>query len=168
MAEPHTTVSRRVSSADLYPSLAGQQEAYLVARLTAFREHTRKDREAKSHMWGMAKGLSDGAIKIIAAHYAAKPPAGPSEAAKAEVVAGKAIFENGVASHGVLACVSCHGAKAEGNAVIPRLAGQHADYLRIQLRAYASGSRENAAMNLVAKALTPEEIKAATAYVSSL
>jgi len=157
-----------VSSAALFPNLAGQQQAYLVTQLTAFRQHTRKDRDGRNFMWGMASGLSDGAIKILATDYSAKAPTPPSKHVKGDVDAGKAIFENGVASHGVLACVSCHGAKAEGNTIIPRLAGQHQDYLDIQLRAFASGSRDNAAMHLIAKAMTPQERKAVTDYVASL
>jgi cytochrome c553 len=156
-----------ISSAEIFPNLAGQQKDYLVVQLTAFRQRTRKDRNAKSYMWGMATGLSDGAIKILAADYAAKTPAGPSPHVKGDLVAGKAIFENGVAARGVLACASCHGAGGEGNAVIPRLIGQKQDYLVVQLHAYASGSRENAQMKLVAKAMTPADIKAVASYLAS-
>ena len=157
-----------VSSAELFPNLAGQQKGYIAAQLTAFRDRTRKDRDAKTYMWGMATGLSDATIAVLAADYSAKSPAAAKAAAKAEVAAGEAIFKNGVAAHGVLACASCHGADGKGNAVIPALAAQHEDYLGIQLRAFASGSRDNAIMHPIAKGMTPKDIKVVTAYLSSL
>jgi cytochrome c553 len=156
-----------VSKAEIFPNLAGQQKDYIVAQLTAFRDRTRQDRNAKTYMWGMATGLSDATINALAEDYSAKSPAIGATREKAEVAAGKAIFETGVADHGVLACVSCHGAHGEGNAAIPSLAGQHNDYLMVQLAAFASGSRENAVMLLVAKAMTKREIEDVAAYISS-
>jgi cytochrome c553 len=157
-----------VSSAEIFPNLAGQQKDYLAAQLTAFREHTRKDRDAQSYMWGMARGLSDATIQVLAADYAAKPPALAAASKKIDIPAGEAIFKNGVAAKGVLACVSCHGAKGEGNAVIPALAGQHKDYLVVQLEALASGARDNAIMHPIAKGMTPKEMKAVASYLASL
>jgi cytochrome c553 len=156
-----------VSTAEIFPNLAGQQKDYIAAQLTAFRDHTRQDRDAQTYMWGVADGLSDATINALAADYSAKSPAVTAADAKVDVSAGKAIFETGVVDHGVLACVSCHGAHGEGAAAIPGLAGQHNDYLMVQLAAFASGSRDNAAMNLVAKAMTPEEIKDVSSYLSS-
>ncbi len=157
-----------VSTAEIFPNLAGQKEEYIAAQLTAFRDRTRKDRDAQSYMWGMARGLSDASIKILAADYSAKSPAVAAAGKGADVAAGEAIFKTGVAAHGVLACVSCHGVKGEGNAVIPALAAQHRDYLMVQLAAFASGARDNAIMHPIAKAMTPTEIKAVAAYLASL
>jgi cytochrome c553 len=139
----------------------------VVAQLTAFRDHTRQDRDAKTYMWLMANGFSDATIEILAADYAAKSPTVTAWGKKDGVVAGEAIFETGVAAHGVLACASCHGARAEGNAAIPRLAGQHDEYLRVQLGAFASGPRDNPVMHVIAKGMTPEEVKDVSAYLSS-
>ncbi len=156
-----------VSRAELFPNLAGQQKDYLIAQLTAFRDHTRQDRDAKTYMWGPATGLSDATIAILAAGYAAKSPAAATSGKK-DVAAGEAIFEKGVPTRGVLACASCHGPRGEGNAAIPRLAGQHDDYLVLQLQAYASNSRDNAVMHLIVKSLTPGEVKDVSVYLSSL
>jgi cytochrome c553 len=103
----------------------------------------------------------------LAADYAAQSPAVPSAGEKHEIAAGEAIFKNGVEAHGVLACASCHGANGEGNGAIPALAGQHGDYLRVQIRAFAKGARDNAIMLPIAKSLRHAEIKAVTAYLSS-
>jgi cytochrome c553 len=55
-----------VSAAPIYPNLAGQKEAYLVAQLKAFRDGTR----ANAIMAPMAKPLSDADIDNLAAYYA--------------------------------------------------------------------------------------------------
>jgi cytochrome c553 len=157
-----------VSRAEIFPNLAGQQKDYIAAELTAFRDHTRQDRDAKTYMWGYAARLDPATIEDFAAYYAEQKPAGPAAAgSKTEVAAGEAIFKNGVADRGVLACAACHGDRGEGNAEIPRLAGQHRDYVMVQLKAFASGARENGTMSLVAKAMTPADIKAVATYVAS-
>jgi cytochrome c553 len=66
------------------------------------------------------------------------------------------------------ACAACHG--ADGNKPItpdiPRLGGQHYDYLEHSLKAYRSGARENAMMSPMAKPLTDKEIKDVAWYFS--
>lgn len=71
---------------------------------------------------------------------------------------------------GAAACVSCHGAKGEGNAAggFPRLAGLHAAYIESQLDSFASGKRQNPVMASIAKQLTVAERKAVGSYFSSL
>jgi cytochrome c553 len=157
-----------VSGAEIFPNLAGQQKDYTIAQLTAFRGHTRADRDAKTYMWGMAAGLDDAMIAHLADYYAAKPAARGQLGAPAEIALGEKIFKQGVMERGVLACASCHGEQGAGNGAVPRLAGQQRDYLAVQLRAFSSGARENAAMNLVAKNIKPDEIKAVAAYLASL
>jgi cytochrome c553 len=73
-------------------------------------------------------------------------------------------------STGAAACVSCHGAKGEGNAAagFPRLAGLSSAYLSQQLENFAGGKRQNPIMAPMAKALTPAERKAVATYYGSL
>ena len=62
-------------------------------------------------------------------------------------------------------CVACHG--LDGKAIAPsypNLNGQWERYLRLQLRAYRDGKRENAIMNGMAATLTDEEISALAAH----
>src|SRR5690349_22916028 len=57
-------------------------------------------------------------------------------------------------------CQNCHG--ENGVAVIPgaaNLSGQQKEYLRGQLRAFRSGSRQDPQMSIVAKTLTDAEIE---------
>lgn len=57
------------------------------------------------------------------------------------------------------ACAVCHG--PQGIAVAPEapnLAGQPEHYLTTQLRAYRSGARQHAVMNVIAKPLADQDI----------
>ena len=70
-------------------------------------------------------------------------------------------------------CTSCHGADMRGSSIGPPVAGQHASYLRAQLRAYKEGSRRGEAdpgstMAANMKYFTDWEILAAAAYVASM
>lgn len=81
---------------------------------------------------------------------------------------GKVIASSG--SSGVIACVTCHGAKGEGMAAagFPYLAGQGRAYLALQLQSFAAGERSNPVMAPIAKAMNPDQIKAVAAYYSQL
>lgn len=65
----------------------------------------------------------------------------------------------------VKTCVGCHG--QGGHSMVPNfpvLAGQHAAYLEKQLKDFRDGFRRDATMQMFAKGLTDEEIKAIAAY----
>jgi cytochrome c553 len=53
------------------PSLAGQQKAYIVERLTAFRDGKR----SATIMHQLAKGYTDQQIELIADHFSRQTPA---------------------------------------------------------------------------------------------
>ena len=84
--------------------------------------------------------------------------------------AGMQIANNGAPKNGVPACASCHGSRGEGNAAsnFPRIAGQPKAYLAHQLVAIAEGARSNPVMAPIAKAMTPQQIDAVSAYYASL
>ncbi len=67
-------------------------------------------------------------------------------------------------------CAACHGADFNTpiSADIPRLAGQHADYLVRALSDYKSGTRKNPVMAGQAAALSAQDIQDIAAYVYSL
>jgi len=151
-----------------FPVLAGQQAEYLSAQLHAFRDHSRADPHAHTYMWGMAAHLDDTAIDGLAAYFARQPlgPGAPADADKAAVA--QPIFTLGIDSRNVPACIACHGDKAEGQGAIPRLAGQHRDYLAEQLRLFRSNSRANETMHENALNLTEPEIDALAEYLAGL
>jgi cytochrome c553 len=153
-----------VSTSPDFPILAGQQRDYLAAQLHAFRDQTRADPHAHTYMWGMAKHLDDATITGVAAYFAAQPLAaqiaGPAVAPK--------LFSDGDDGRGIPACIACHGAKAEGQDAIPRLAGQHEAYLAEQLEHFRSNARANETMHMNAVNLTDEEIRTLARYLSAL
>jgi cytochrome c553 len=71
---------------------------------------------------------------------------------------------------GAVACARCHGfdGLSEGSGAFPILANQSAGYLSKQLWDFASGTRLNAIMTPIAKALTDEEIEAVAQYYASV
>jgi cytochrome c553 len=156
------------SISPVFPNLAGQQSAYIVLQLDAFRSHARGDPNAQAYMWGMASQLSDDTIKGLADYYAAQQPA-PSVAGPPALMAeGQKIYTEGISAQAVPACASCHGPGAEGAGAFPRLAGQHADYLVAQLEGFKSGTRTNAPiMTNVVHTMSPEQLQAAATYAAS-
>jgi formylglycine-generating enzyme required for sulfatase activity len=65
-------------------------------------------------------------------------------------------------------CTICHGESGMGVMTgVPVLTGQHEDYLVHALQAYRDGSRADATMGPVAKALAPEEIGRLAAYFAA-
>lgn len=89
-------------------------------------------------------------------------------AGAANPVAGKATALQGN-SKGATPCVVCHGEQGAGNAAasFPRLAGLDAGYLAKQLRDFQRGTRKDAVMQPIAKALSQAEIDDVTAYFAA-
>lgn len=155
------------------PKLAGQIPEYLHKQLTNFKAAAGKKAERDNPvMAGMVAGLSADDMRNLAAYYAgqaAKPGAAKS---KDLVALGQKIYRGGIASKGVAACASCHGPNAAGMpAQYPRLAGQHAEYVEVQLKAFRSGERANdpgSMMRGVAEKLSDREIQGVSDYVAGL
>jgi len=165
-ASCHGTRGDGISSA--FPRLAGQQSAYLEAQLVAFRDHSRGDPSAVAYMWGMASQLDQQTIKELAAYYAAQSPVPGVPGEQMLLEKGKPIYEQGLPSEGVPACVSCHGANAEGKENIPRLGGQYPPYLVKQLAYFKSELRANApVMHAVTNNMSLEQMEAVAAYAAS-
>ena len=156
------------SLSPLFPRLAGQQSAYVVAQLKAFKNQTRSDPDAVAYMYGMASLLTERMMKALGDYFQSLEPVGAKAEPSAEVAKGKDIFHNGLPSQHVPACVTCHGAKATGSGLFPRLAGQHVAYIIKQLHAFKSGVRASPIMNSVASTLTDAQMTAVADYVRSL
>jgi cytochrome c553 len=156
------------SISPLFPRLAGQQSAYVVAQLKAFKNQTRSDPDAVAYMYGMASLLSEKTMKALGDYFQSLEPVKAKAEPPGEVSKGKDIFQNGISSQDVPACKTCHGAKATGSGQFPRLAGQHVAYLIKQLHAFKNGVRASPVMNSVASTLTDAQMQAVAAYARSL
>ncbi len=73
------------------------------------------------------------------------------------------------------ACLSCHGENFAKpiDPAFPKIAGQHADYLYVALKAYKTENnsrvgRSNGIMTGVSKQFSNAELKAISAYIGSL
>jgi cytochrome c553 len=142
------------SSNPQWPNLAGQQQAYIVNQLVAFKSGTRKN----PIMEGMAANLSREDMDNLAAYYSTQP------AAKAG--GDQALAQTGQGKSAI--CMGCHGQNGAGNGQFPRIAGQHPDYLIAQLKHFKSGERKSGPMQAVAGNLSDEAMKALAAYFGSL
>lgn len=153
------------SASAVFPRLAAQHPDYMVKQLKDFRDGRRK-----GTMNEMAIDLQDDEIIGLASYFggkqaAAKQPGDPDLAA-----VGKYIYHKGNRFSGVPACASCHGPAAHGTHQLPRLAGQHPQYLETQLKEFNSRDRtnDNAIMHAVASKLTELEIRAVSVYMAGL
>jgi cytochrome c553 len=158
-----------VSISPLFPILAGQLPGYIEAELKLFRIRGRSDPRGRAFMWGIARGLTDEQIKGVAQYFSSQPAvkgSGTSNPALADK--GKVMYENGAPDRDIEACTVCHGHSGEGVNTQPRLAGQHPDYVSIQMFQYRKGLRENKVMQHVTEKMTDDEIAAVVDYVSTL
>ena len=69
-------------------------------------------------------------------------------------------------------CLGCHGIASYTNVYptyhVPKLGGQHADYLVAALIAYHSGERQHGTMHAQAASLSEQDMADIAAYFSSL
>ena len=140
-------VDGRGRESPAFPRLAGQKAHYLRLALSAYAG----GRRHSGTMTPVALALDAGTMSAIADHYAALPgtPSGPASpstgrpaAPDTSVVRGAAIARLGIPAQGVPRCVECHGpAATKRNAAYPRLAGQFAPYLELQLQLFAERRR---------------------------
>ena len=153
-----------------FPKLAGQQQGYLVAQLTDFRSHGRSDPAGSEYMWGISRHLTDTQIRQLATHFSQQQATADQPAHPQQEAAGQLIFTKGLSNQNVPACATCHGAKGEGNAAFPRIAGQHADYIAKQLGVFKDTEMrpKGAVMKVITHDLTSAEIQAVAAYVSTM
>lgn len=149
------------------PMISGQNAQYIAASLVAYQKGERKHPTMK----GIAITLTEKDIADLSAFYAQHGKSSVvsvASGAQAPSAAVKALLDKG-------ACASCHG--ADFNKPIapayPKIAGQHADYLYVALKAYkteghATLGRGNAIMGAQVKAYTLAELKAMANYIGSL
>lgn len=157
-----------ISISPLFPILAAQKPLYLENQLRLFRLRARSDPHAQAFMWGIAQRLDDDQIEALAGYFSNQPAAAGKPSRDAALAArGKVIYENGVPEREILGCIGCHGPNAAGIEQFPRLAGQHRDYLAIQVKQFHGLLRENEIMYRYVENITDDEIAAVTEYLAS-
>ncbi len=146
------------------PRIGGQHLSVLWKQLIDYRHDRRWDLRmehfADRHHLANAQAVAD-----VAAYIHQLVPSGPpGEGSGKQLEAGAALYAQ--------RCRSCHGAAADGDAArtVPRIAGQHYEYLRRQFYDAVDGRRPNfspAHIRLLAK-LEHDDIEALADYLARL
>ncbi len=161
------------SPASANPKLAGQFADYLHKQLSNFKAaEGKKALRENPVMAGMVANLSAADMKSLAAYFS-EQKLKPALARDKDLAAkGQAIWRGGNTQSGVPACAGCHGASGAGMpAFYPRLSGQFAEYIEVQLKSFRSGTRANdtnGMMRGVAQRMTDGEIRAVAEYAAGL
>lgn len=145
------------------PAIAGQSAPVLVKQIIEFRDDTRFNIRAQSfvaHYPLAPQELAD--VAAFVSNLPARQPAPARESPRAGD--GATLFAN--------LCASCHGPRAEGNvrARVPRLAGQHPEYLSRQLHDAAEGRRPSMSESHapLLKELSSDDMNAIATYLAGV
>ncbi len=142
------------------PNLAGQTARYLYLQLQDFKAGRRTD----PLMSPVAAALGKDEMHAVADYLASRPLKSIGFQGDAARVA------RGLAKATETLCTMCHLGGFSGQNEIPRVAGQHPDYVAKQLRAFKARTRVNDGGNMtaVAQTLSDQDIVDLSEYVASL
>jgi cytochrome c553 len=148
------------STVPQFPILAGQTARYLYLQLKDFKE----GRRSEPTMEPFVRPLSREDLFDIAAYFASqKLKPGNFKVDDTRAARGKAKADETL-------CTMCHLGGFMGQNEIPRVAGQHYEYVVKQLKDFKSYRRTNDAGNMtaVAKTLSEQDIEDLGHYLTSL
>ena len=150
-----------------FPKLAGQQKEYLKLQLADFKDHARSDKTGTQYMWGFTH-LTQTQIAELADYFSSQSPMKAD--ADTPDARGELIFRQGSPGAGVAQCSSCHGADGQGSGEIPRLAGQHADYMIRQIKVFQQANQRPRGdlTKQIAHALSDADAESVAHYMATL
>ena len=125
------------------PMISGQSGAYIASALKAYQEGTRKH----PTMGAIAASLSDKDMADLGAYYEQHGKAADAVAVPAKPVAVPS--ERAAKLMKAANCASCHGDNFSKplDGTIPKLAGQHKDYMLVASKAYLSPDKAKVGRN---------------------
>lgn len=140
------------------PSLAGQQEEFLVLQMILLREGLRD----VPVMAGMLKSLGDRDLIDIAAYFNRQKPYAANGNRDAQRHA------QGAGLSQKMGCSSCHMNDYRGQRQVPSLVNQREDYLAATLKAYRDNKRSgiDTSMNAVMYQVADSDIQALAHYLA--
>lgn len=158
-----------VSSNPQWPNLAGQHAGYLIKQI---QDYQRGHDRVGVVMTPMVSGLTPQDVNDLAEFYQNQPvPKGvtPQQYLKR----GEQLYRGGDFEQHITACIACHGPKGNGNAQagFPVLAGQHPEYLILQMQQFKDGQRRNdlnAMMRDISKRMSADDMAAVAYYITGL
>lgn len=150
------------------PMISGQGAKYIASALNAYKKGERKHPTMRS----IAGSLTDQDVADLAAFYEQQgknaPVAAQTQALPQPSPEVAKLLQQGN-------CNSCHGANFSTpiDGTYPKIAGQHADYLLVALKAYKTANnpnvgRGNAIMAGMAAPFTAAQLKQIAQYLSTL
>lgn len=143
------------------PSLAGQNAAYLIKAMQAYRDKKRQNQM----MVNVAQRLSDESIRRNAIYFATRTPVAVSN----KKMTGRTPFaplEDGEKL--AASCNGCHGDKGNNKtAGTPRLAGLSENYLQTAISDYRDGKRKHGMMQMLTRYLSETDIEKIALYYAS-
>jgi cytochrome c553 len=148
------------SAIPLNPILAGQTSRYLYLQLRDYQE----GRRSNELMAPMVAGLSRDEMRELSDYYSKqKPPPQPFKADPEKAKLGKLKSDETL-------CTMCHLGGFAGQNEIPRVAGQHYDYIVKQLTDFKNRKRTNDAGNMtsVSNTLNDQDIENLAHYLVGL
>ena len=142
-----------------YPILAGQEFYYLYVQLKDFNSGLR----AEPIMGPLAATLEKEQMQLLAKYFSEQAwPETDYATDDQRRSAGLTVISAGQ-------CVACHLGAFHGNSRIPRLAGQHPEYLEKTMLDFKTKSRNNSpAKGSLMATFGDEQISAVASYLSSL
>lgn len=153
---------------DPAPRLAGQRYRYLENQLRRFVRRERNNPFSQLYMWNAARNLNRRERRYLADYFSRLHPKPADNGQKNLVAEGRRIFHQGIPSSNIVACMACHGPRAQGARQIPRLGGLSYYYIKRRLWQWHIGYDHTAGhpMPDVAHRLSAPEIAALASYLS--
>jgi cytochrome c553 len=158
--------------AGAFPRLAGQSQEYLSRAMRAYADGRRHSGIMASVVSGLTPDVMDGAVRFYASRPAGAAVGLLPSHDNANVARGRQIATSGVPTRDIPACVECHGpSTTPKDAAYPRLAGQYATYLELQLTLIKDrrrgGSEYVHLMHSFIDRLTPADMRDVSAFYAS-
>jgi len=164
--------------AGVFPKLAGQKPGYLRLSLQAYANGDRHS----GIMQPVAAVLSEDELDRLADHFASlsagSTPADDDQPSDTEdrseaIARGRSIATEGIPDRNVPSCADCHDPGEVPTAkTYPRLAGQYADYLVLQLELFQAHQRGGTSsahlMEPAVNGLTTQDMEDVATYYASL
>lgn len=147
------------STQQQFPILAGQEFYYLYVQLKDFKSGLRDE----PIMGPLASALEKDQMQLVAKYFSEK--AWP----QSEYVADDARTNSGLTVIAAGQCVACHLGAFHGNSRVPRLAGQHPEYLAKTMRDFKTKARNNSpAKGSLMASFDDEQITDVARHLSAL
>lgn len=153
------------------PMISGQSASFISAALNAYKTGDRRH----PTMRAIADTLTEQDIADLAAYYSVHGVAQGAAPVPAEPAKKPSERLQQLIARNTESCTKCHGANfnTPNDGTVPKLAGQHADYLYVALKSYKASThayvgRSNAVMGLQSKPYTASELRDLSRYIASL